>query len=711
MTFTEAAVEILRLAGRPLHYKKITELAIARNLLSHVGKAPELTMSSRLATAVKAERNETPIVKVKPGIFALRDFTKEMLALADDGEDIDVSQLPEAAPLPVGGEPSEQSVEGEEAPAMPKPRLPGADVFPAEEDDDQPILAGLDALDEAGDEDDKDDGRRGRRRRRRRGRSGAEETAMAGETEEGTARPEGEAAEPRAEARVEGGEQQGRGDRGDRDRGGRDRGGRGDRDRDRNRDRDRDRGDRHGRGGGGERDRGGDRDRDRDRGGDRGRAGLPQVDLSREPQEGDLLGRELSDAVHHVMSSGEAAPQTYGAIAGELVRRGRLSGDAAALAPTVAAAIRADARRMRTERARFRHVPGGVALTDWYLSRDAVYRERDAIRAAERQRFEVRRAFLRKIGDLPPAGFAELIATWLSAEGVGSLRGVRRPTSSAQEMHFAGVLRRGHEETRVAILVLRDPNARELAKERVIEMRGSLHHYGSASITWIVTLGVVPRTTRDEAQVPGTTPVAIWDGQGLAEAMEARRVGLVPVELPISSIDLDLLDALRGQTEMPNREWSSREGGREGGRDRGEPREPREPREQAQPANEGAAPESPPAAEAANGEAPASEGEASGEAPAEGGAQAEGEGGRRRRRRRRRRGGGADAAPAGEGAEGEDEAEPEAEGEAAPAEAASEQPAQPASAEPVEESPDRDDESPSDDDDEQGEEEQSDEDE
>ena len=48
MTFTEAAVEILRLVGRPLHYKKITELAIERNLLSHVGKAPELTMSSRL---------------------------------------------------------------------------------------------------------------------------------------------------------------------------------------------------------------------------------------------------------------------------------------------------------------------------------------------------------------------------------------------------------------------------------------------------------------------------------------------------------------------------------------------------------------------------------------------------------------------------------------------------------------------------------------
>jgi hypothetical protein len=318
------------------------------------------------------------------------------------------------------------------------------------------------------------------------------------------------------------------------------------------------------------------------------------------------------------MASGEVAPQTYGAIAGELVRRGRLSGDAGALAPTVAAAIRADSRRMRSERARFRHVPGGVALTDWYLPRDVVFRERDAVRAAERQRHEVRRAFVRKIGELPPAGFAELIATWLSAEGVGSLRGVRRPTSSAQEMHFAGVLRpanggRSHEETRLAILVLREQGNRELGKERVIEMRGSLHHYGSASMTWIITLGSVPRATRDEAQVPGTTPVAIWDGGGLAEAMEARRVGLVPVELPISSIDLDLLDALRGQTEMPLREWS-----REGR----EPREAREaPPEAATPAegNGAPAPDGAPADAAAVGAQPGPDGE-----------------GRRRRRRRAR---------------------------------------------------------------------------
>jgi len=74
MTFTEAAAEVLRLAGKPLHYKEITELAIEKNLLSHVGKSPEVTMGARLAALLKKEDKNNPIVRVKPGVFALRDW-------------------------------------------------------------------------------------------------------------------------------------------------------------------------------------------------------------------------------------------------------------------------------------------------------------------------------------------------------------------------------------------------------------------------------------------------------------------------------------------------------------------------------------------------------------------------------------------------------------------------------------------------------------
>src|SRR3954447_10957140 len=77
MTFTEAAAEVLRIAGKPLHYKEITELAIEKNLLSHVGKSPEVTMGARLAALLKKEDKSNPIVRVKPGVFALRDWDEK----------------------------------------------------------------------------------------------------------------------------------------------------------------------------------------------------------------------------------------------------------------------------------------------------------------------------------------------------------------------------------------------------------------------------------------------------------------------------------------------------------------------------------------------------------------------------------------------------------------------------------------------------------
>ena len=74
MTFTEAAEVVLRKVGKPLHYKKITQLAIEQNLLSHIGKTPEVTMSTRLATLTKKDRGDQNILRVGPGIFGLREW-------------------------------------------------------------------------------------------------------------------------------------------------------------------------------------------------------------------------------------------------------------------------------------------------------------------------------------------------------------------------------------------------------------------------------------------------------------------------------------------------------------------------------------------------------------------------------------------------------------------------------------------------------------
>ena len=191
MTFTEAAAEVLRLVGKPLHYKDITEIAIQKNLLSHVGKSPDVTMGSRLAALLKKSPKENPLVRVKPGVFALRAWEESgPPGPAPDAGNIAVPTVShEGEPEPEPAEETERAegprtaasfatpVEEEERPeptAEEKMRAEIAagamEIFGEEEDDDQPILGGETAADAAG----------GRRRRRRRRRGGDRPEAMEG---------------------------------------------------------------------------------------------------------------------------------------------------------------------------------------------------------------------------------------------------------------------------------------------------------------------------------------------------------------------------------------------------------------------------------------------------------------------------------------------------------------------------------------------------
>jgi hypothetical protein len=92
MTFYEAALRILESEGRPLHFVEITEKSIAQNLLSHVGKTPELTMLSRLAAMARRTRDRKVIVTAKD-TFALVDW-----ALPEDLEALAQTGLMEAHP-------------------------------------------------------------------------------------------------------------------------------------------------------------------------------------------------------------------------------------------------------------------------------------------------------------------------------------------------------------------------------------------------------------------------------------------------------------------------------------------------------------------------------------------------------------------------------------------------------------------------------------
>ena len=74
MTFTEAAVEVLRRAGKPLHYSEIATVALRDNLLSHVGQDPEVTMGQRLAAMAKREDDRKVVAVLPEGTFALIEW-------------------------------------------------------------------------------------------------------------------------------------------------------------------------------------------------------------------------------------------------------------------------------------------------------------------------------------------------------------------------------------------------------------------------------------------------------------------------------------------------------------------------------------------------------------------------------------------------------------------------------------------------------------
>ncbi|NLE49150.1 MAG: hypothetical protein GX614_12175, partial [Sandaracinaceae bacterium] len=474
MTFTEAAVEVLRLVGKPLHYKKITEIAIERNLLSHVGKTPETTMASRLAMLVKKDRGDAPIIKLKAGVFALREFPEEVLANVDEDAEIEIPELPP--------EPKEEEVDEEARRALKSEhRPPGSEVFPEEEDDDEPILANLD---ESADEETNNR----KKRRRRGGRRGK------GETEDAPSEIESRRAESR---------------------------------------------------------RGRERSERSERRDERGRSGTRRQpeeltgDWNRAPERGDASGTELIEAIRDILERGPKRSRRARAVAEDLVRRRRLVGTGEALAPTVAAAVRADISRRKSSggRARFRIEDDAISLVDWELPNDAVRAERDAARFAARQRDAIRRDFLRTLSDLPTSGLMELLASWLNAMGVTALRGVKREGRMAGVYHLAGILHRGPVAIPLAIVVVRNS---PITRDLILDVRGGIHHYGDARIAWIVSLKGSQPDARREASGSHLIPVALFEGKDLTKAMERAGVGLKSFHLPMLVPDFSLLESLRG---------------------------------------------------------------------------------------------------------------------------------------------------------------------
>jgi restriction endonuclease Mrr len=229
------------------------------------------------------------------------------------------------------------------------------------------------------------------------------------------------------------------------------------------------------------------------------------------------------------------------------MRRGRLQGDPLLAVAQSSATMRADNLRRSAggQRPRFRFASGGrVALTDWALGGELPRLEQDVVTAVERYREASRRALLRRLQELPGHALIELVLVALERVGMTALKAVRRPGSPGGEAHFAGVHRTGGDLVPTAIVIRKD--GREIGRERVTDLRGALHHYGSASVGWLVTTGQVLSGAREEGAAAGAPPVALYDGIALCKLLEEIDVGVVKTRFAIGIPDLELLEALRG---------------------------------------------------------------------------------------------------------------------------------------------------------------------
>ncbi len=504
MTFYEAAIEVLLKAGRPLHFKKITEAALQENLLSHVGKTPEVTMSERLNQEVKRQEN-SPVVCVRPGVYMLREESIEELQK-------EARQRPtrELAPRPSESQMSKTAQANDSA----------AEVSASAD-------AGSPQSETAGN---------GRRRRRSRGgrergdrdRSGTQATSAvvssAAQVSEAptvvseqvvaqapaavpVATPAAAAvavptpaAAPAPEAREP-----------------RESGGSGRR-----------RGSRHGRESG----------RESGREADVVDAAVEQKHLSQGPVRLD----GIAEAAVTVLQDGKAALDVK-ELAEEIFKRKLVRFHTHDAATTVQAALANDnhMRSLRGHRALFvQYDRQRWGLSEWGFSKVSVRKEQQILSLAE----EIRQDALLHLGEALLSTKAEalehLALTLLERKGYRNIKVSKR--SAEGDVFFTGDWHHGLSEIRVCIEVVSD-NQRELGSDAVTELRSTLHHY-SASEGVIIHLGSISPAAIKESREERLAPITLIDRTAFVDMLSREGIGVKTYQVPVTLVDMAFIDDL-----------------------------------------------------------------------------------------------------------------------------------------------------------------------
>jgi hypothetical protein len=184
-----------------------------------------------------------------------------------------------------------------------------------------------------------------------------------------------------------------------------------------------------------------------------------------------------------------------------------------------------------------------VSLTEWGLDTDVVRLERDLFGVSERHVDAFQRSFGRRLQELGSRALTDFFSLLLGQIGFVDIRPIKRAGAHNQEVHLAAVARSPAGDVPTAIIVRRD--GRDIGRERIIELRGALHHYSGAHAGLLATTGQVLSGAREEARAPSAAPVALLDGLSLAKLATQHGLGVNWIELRVPTLDLELFEALK----------------------------------------------------------------------------------------------------------------------------------------------------------------------
>lgn len=97
-SFKDIAYQILEEAGKPLHSKEITEIALQRGWLKTAGKTPEATMNAQLIVDINSKKEKSLFIKTAPSTFALRFREVEIFDKGKSKDIIKKERLPKISP-------------------------------------------------------------------------------------------------------------------------------------------------------------------------------------------------------------------------------------------------------------------------------------------------------------------------------------------------------------------------------------------------------------------------------------------------------------------------------------------------------------------------------------------------------------------------------------------------------------------------------------